>query len=141
MAPLHVFAALALACLGVASQPDCNELVKPMVNLSSSVGKWILHAATTDSEPLTAQMENYTSSWLHVKRILDGNPQIAEIANKVVGRCVYMQTNVSAVGDKLLMAFIANLENKNLYINGQFHETCPDCLMWSDTFKCMAQRR
>ncbi|KAJ3604353.1 hypothetical protein NHX12_029094 [Muraenolepis orangiensis] len=33
------------------------------------------------------------------------------------------------------MAFIANLENKNLYINGQFHETCPDCLMWSDTFK------
>ncbi|KAJ3603771.1 hypothetical protein NHX12_028512 [Muraenolepis orangiensis] len=133
MAPLHVFAALALVCLGVASQPDCNELVKPMVNLSSSVGKWILHAATTDSEPMTAQMENYTSSWLHVKRIPDGNPQIAEIANKVNGGCVYIQTNVSAVGDKLLMAL--NLENQNLEFNGQFYETCPDCLLWSDTVK------
>ncbi|CAL8346635.1 unnamed protein product [Lota lota] len=130
MAPQLVFAALALACLGVASQPDCNELVKPLADLSSSLGKWIFYAGTTDTEESLAKLETFSSSWIHPKHLPNGGPETMEFADRVAGKCIYVEANVTAVGDRIHMAF--TYENRSYVHDGQHLETCPDCLLWTD---------
>ncbi|KAK0134242.1 hypothetical protein N1851_030193 [Merluccius polli] len=133
MAPQLILAALALVCLGVASQPDCSDLVKPLTDYSSSLGKWIFYAGTSNTEESLAKLKTFTSSWIRSKRVSDGRPEVMEFADKVNGKCVYVDANITTVDDRIFIAF--NYQNQTHVHNGQHLETCPDCLLWTDTTK------
>ncbi|KAJ3603944.1 hypothetical protein NHX12_028685, partial [Muraenolepis orangiensis] len=50
--------------------------------------------------------------------------------------CKFNSTNsCDNMYTRMYSARPVTLENQNLEFNGQFYETCPDCLMWSDTAK------
>ncbi|KAG7256662.1 hypothetical protein CRUP_014080 [Coryphaenoides rupestris] len=164
--PQLAFAVLALACLGVASEHDCDELVKPMTDFSSASGKWIFHAGTADSEDALAKLKTIISSWIHPKYSSDGScPEPMEIADKIEGKCVYIDANLTTIGDRVVMEceynttstlqccgsvfwrpcciclpvclspFTDTFENHTQVNDGQHLETCDDCLMWTGTTK------
>ncbi|KAJ3580889.1 hypothetical protein NHX12_017378, partial [Muraenolepis orangiensis] len=130
LAPGLILAALALAGLGVASPLDCDELIKPLVDHASTLGKWIYHAGAYDKEESFAKFENMTSSWLFLSDLSDGRPKTLEYADKLNGQCLYGKSNLTTVGNMTLGEF--TYDNQTHVHEGQHLETCPDCLLWED---------
>ncbi|KAJ3604742.1 hypothetical protein NHX12_029481, partial [Muraenolepis orangiensis] len=152
MAPQLVFTALALACLGVASEPDCNELVKPLANLRSMIlpfhetcpdcvmwsdikafdSKEVrrLFLFTKTREMTLPNLERFKQQaacfnftlGLHMGSYTDLCPEEKEERPFLDVECLLPPTGLEGV----------NIQNETLVYDGQFHETCPDCVMWSD---------
>ncbi|KAG7242495.1 hypothetical protein INR49_020907 [Caranx melampygus] len=73
MAAQLVIALLALTSLGAASEPDCKELVKPLVLDSHSpiYGKWVLHVGSWDEPALKNDLVTVNSSWVEISASSD----------------------------------------------------------------------
>ncbi|XP_074494313.1 alpha-1-acid glycoprotein 1-like [Sebastes fasciatus] len=124
-------ALLALSSLTAASDPACEELLKPQGDQTKVTGKWIYIAGTSDNEELLKQLRNVNSSWIELLPIPDGDDMTLRYVDKLDGKCVTGAVNFTFSGNTTVVTF---------HFNGSDHEhigqhlvTCPDCIVWTDT--------
>lgn len=122
---------LALSSLTAASDPDCDELRKPLEDRSRVVGKWIFQAGSSDNKNLLTQLRVLNSSWIELSRIPDSDDMTLHWADKVNGKCLHGTINST---------FSENSTKVTFHFNSSIHEhvgkhlvTCPDCIVWTDT--------
>ncbi|XP_028312146.1 uncharacterized protein LOC114469132 [Gouania willdenowi] len=134
MAPQLLVALLALTSLCAASEPDCKELVKPLVLDSHSpiYGKWILHVGTWDEPELKSDLVAAHSSWVDLSASSDSGILSLYWADRLNGeKCLQGLANASISGMTTHTNF--NINGHTSYHDGKYYETCSDCLLSEDT--------
>ncbi|XP_029017894.1 uncharacterized protein LOC114862103 [Betta splendens] len=133
MAAQLAVALLALASLGAASQPDCKELVKPLVMDSHSpiYGRWILHVGTWDKPGLRSDLVSVSSSWVEVSASTDSGVITIYWADRLNGKC--LQGLANATVSEITSHTTYNINGHTSYHDGKYYETCDDCLLSEDT--------
>ncbi|XP_074525648.1 saxitoxin and tetrodotoxin-binding protein 2-like [Halichoeres trimaculatus] len=134
MAAQLVVALLALASLcAAAPEPNCKELVKPLVLDSHSpiYGKWVLHVASWDEPDLKSDLVVVNSSWVDLSASSDTGFIALYWADRVGGKCLQGSTNATVTGMTSHITF--NINGHTSYHEGKYYETCTDCLLSEDT--------
>lgn len=134
MATQLVVALLAFTSLSAASEPDCKELVKPLVLDSHSpiYGKWVLHIGSWDSHGLKTDLMSVHSSWVKLSPTSDSGVISLYWADRLgEDKCLQGAANVSISGITSHTTFIIN--GHTSYHDGKYYETCSDCLLSEDT--------
>ncbi|XP_072244175.1 saxitoxin and tetrodotoxin-binding protein 1-like [Leuresthes tenuis] len=134
MAAQLVVALLALASLGAASEPDCKELVKPLVLDSHSpiYGKWVLHVGSWDEPSLKSDLVSVNSSWVELSPSSDNEDITLYWADRLnEEKCLQGVANVTMSGMTSHTTFIIN--GHTSYHDGKYYATCSDCLLSEDT--------
>uniref|UniRef100_A0A668W1H0 Uncharacterized protein n=1 Tax=Oreochromis aureus TaxID=47969 RepID=A0A668W1H0_OREAU len=153
MAAQQVIVLLALASLGVASKPDCKELVKPLVLDSHSpkqqspesrldfiflsvcwkiYGKWVLHVASWDDPGLKDDILSVNSSWLDVSASSESGVITIYWADRLNGnKCLQGIANATISGMTSHTTY--NINGHTSYHDGKYYETCSNCLLSEDT--------
>uniref|UniRef100_A0A674DG91 Uncharacterized LOC115164373 n=1 Tax=Salmo trutta TaxID=8032 RepID=A0A674DG91_SALTR len=129
MAVQLVVALLALASLSAASVPDCKELVKPLVleDHTELYGKWVYVMGSADHLFFQNALGTLKSSWIDLSATSDHKVVTLRWGDRIDGKCV-MGTTHATISGTTSTVHIHLSEHK-----GQYLETCPDCLLWSDT--------
>ncbi|KAM9360824.1 uncharacterized protein ABDE67_001455 [Symphorus nematophorus] len=125
-------ALLALSSLTAASDPDCEELIKPLEDRRRVSGKWIFYAGTSDNQELLKELQTINSSWIELSPIPDSDDMSLRYGDKMEeGKCHHGGVNATFTGNSTKVTF---------YFNSTTHEhvgkhlvTCPDCILWIDT--------
>ncbi|CAL8329567.1 unnamed protein product [Arctogadus glacialis] len=122
---------LALAPLGAASAPDCEDLVKPYIPEDSTLvfGKWVYVMGSGDPMPYRKALDAMKSSWIELSPTQDSQLVTLRWGDHCFNRCIYGETNGTVSG--VATTFRKNLSNHK----GHILHTCPDCLLWTDTFR------
>lgn len=134
MATQLVVALLALASLGAASEPDCKELVKPLVLDSHSpiYGKWVLHVGTWDKAGLKADLVSVNSSWVELSPSSHSEVITIYWSDRInEDTCLSGIANATVSGMTSHSTYIIN--GHTSYHDGKYYETCSDCLLSEDT--------
>ncbi|KAM9393979.1 saxitoxin and tetrodotoxin-binding protein 2-like [Pholidichthys leucotaenia] len=135
MAAQLVVALLALTSLGVASEPDCKELVKPLLLDSHSpiYGKWVLHVGMWDESGLKNDLVSVTSAWLELSPSTESEVITLYWADRLKngGKCLQGIANATVSGITTHTTF--NINGHTSYHDGKYYETCSDCLLSEDT--------
>ncbi|MEQ2235535.1 hypothetical protein ILYODFUR_003307 [Ilyodon furcidens] len=134
MAAQLVVALLAFISLSVSSEPDCKELVKPLVLDSHSpiYGKWVLHVGSWDKHDLKTDLQSVHSSWVELSPTTDSGVISLYWADRLnEDKCLQDAANVSISGITSHTTFIIN--GHTSYHDGKYYETCSDCLLSEDT--------
>ncbi|KAI4819975.1 hypothetical protein KUCAC02_027975 [Chaenocephalus aceratus] len=125
-------ALLALSSLTAASDPVCEDLLKPLEDRSRVAGKWIFHAGVSDTEDLMSVLKTLNSSWIKLTPI-PGSEVVMTLrwGDKINGKCLYGSVNYT---------FSVNDTQGTFNFNGTDHghirtqlQSCTDCILWSDT--------
>ncbi|CAB1322086.1 unnamed protein product, partial [Coregonus sp. 'balchen'] len=124
-----VVALLALGFLSAASAPVCKELVKPLVleDHTEIYGKWVYVMGSADHSVFQNALGTLKSSWIDLSATSDHQVVTLRWGDRIDGKCVVGATNATISGTTSTV-HIHSSEHK-----GQYLETCPDCLQWSDT--------
>ncbi|XP_042187409.1 uncharacterized protein LOC121847934 isoform X1 [Oncorhynchus tshawytscha] len=124
-----VVSLLALASLNAASTPLCKELVKPLVleDHTEIYGKWVYVMGSADHSVFQKALGTLKSSWIDLSATSDHQVVTLRWGDRIDGKCVVGATNATISGTTSTV-HIHLSEHK-----GQYLETCPDCLLWSDT--------
>ncbi|CAB1438416.1 unnamed protein product [Pleuronectes platessa] len=134
MAAQLVAALLALASLGVSSEPtDCKELVKPLVLDSHSpiYGKWVYHVGTWDEPGLKTDLSTVNSSWVELSSSSDSGVMTIYWADRLNDdKCLQGLANATISGMTSHTNF--NINGHSSYHDGKYYETCADCLLSED---------
>ncbi|KAK0134243.1 Saxitoxin and tetrodotoxin-binding protein 2 [Merluccius polli] len=134
MAAQLALALLALASLCAASQPDCDELVKPLVLDSHSpiYGKWVLRVGSWDQPDLKKDLTTVNSSWVDLSASTDNGVLTIYWADRLNDdKCLQGLANATISGMTSHTTFIIN--GHTSYHDGKYYETCDDCLLSEDT--------
>ncbi|XP_034547979.1 uncharacterized protein LOC117818940 [Notolabrus celidotus] len=134
MAAQLVVALLALTSLcAAAPEPDCTELLKPLVLDSHSpiYGKWVLHVASWDESDLKSDLVAVNSSWVELSASSETGFISLYWADRVGEKCLQGSTNASVSGMTSHTTF--NINGHTSYHEGKYYETCSDCLLSEDT--------
>ncbi|KAJ3604603.1 hypothetical protein NHX12_029343 [Muraenolepis orangiensis] len=127
-------ALLALTSLCVASEPDCEELVKPLVLDSHSpiYGKWVLHVASWDQPGLKKDLATVKSSWVDLSASTDNGVMTIYWADRVNDdKCLQGVANATITGMTSHTTF--NINGHTSYHDGKYYESCAECLLSEDT--------
>ncbi|KAM4745295.1 uncharacterized protein FYW61_011876 [Anableps anableps] len=124
------FTLLALSSLAAASDPGCDELIKPLEDRSKIYGKWVLHAGASDSEQNLKAKKIVNSSWIKLSTIPDSDEFNLHYMDKIEGKCVCGTLNSSTSGNATKVIFYYNSTTYEHI--GRFLETCNDCALWAD---------
>ncbi|XP_032372072.1 uncharacterized protein LOC116689620 isoform X1 [Etheostoma spectabile] len=134
MAAQLVVALLALTSLGAASEPDCKELVKPLVLDSHSpiYGKWVLHVGSWDQPGLKKDLLMVNSSWVDLSASSDSGVITIYWSDRLSeDKCLQGVANATVSGMTSHTTF--NINGHTSYHDGKYYETCSDCLLSEDT--------
>ncbi|CAJ1068906.1 uncharacterized protein LOC117818940 [Xyrichtys novacula] len=134
MAAQLVVALLALTSLcAAAPEPNCKELVKPLVldNHSPIYGKWVLHVASWDEPGLKDDLIAVNSSWVELSASSDSAFISLYWADRLREKCLQGSTNATVSGMTSHTTF--NINGHTSYHEGKYYETCSDCLLSEDT--------
>ncbi|KAK2837370.1 hypothetical protein Q5P01_014582 [Channa striata] len=133
MAAQLVVALLALTSLGAASEPDCKELVKPLVLDSHSpiYGKWVLHVGAWDQPGLKNDLVSVNSSWVELSASPDSGVITIYWADRLKNKCLQGIANATISGMASHTTY--NINGHTSYHDGKYYETCADCLLSEDT--------
>ncbi|XP_017269179.1 uncharacterized protein LOC108234475 [Kryptolebias marmoratus] len=134
MAAQLVVALLAFTSLSFASEPDCKELVKPLVLDSHSpiYGKWVLHVGSWDKPGLKSDLLSVNSSWVELSPSSDSGVITIYWADRLKDdKCLHGPANATISGTTSHTTFIIN--GHTSYHDGKYYETCSDCLLSEDT--------
>ncbi|KAK5619788.1 hypothetical protein CRENBAI_007314 [Crenichthys baileyi] len=124
------FALLALYSLAAASDPGCDELIKPLEDCSKIYGQWVLHALASNGERNLKAKEILNSFWVKLAAIPDSDEFSMHYMEKIEGKCVCGTLNSSTSGNATKVIFYYN-STTHEHI-GRFLETCADCMLWTD---------
>uniref|UniRef100_A0A7N6BEG4 Apolipoprotein M n=1 Tax=Anabas testudineus TaxID=64144 RepID=A0A7N6BEG4_ANATE len=126
---------LAFASLSAASAPDCKDLVKPFMCVLTFYmqifGKWVYVMGAGDPKPYHKAMESVKSSWIDLSPTSDSQIVTLRWGDHCFNRCILGEVNATVSG--LATTFRKNLSDHK----GHILQTCPDCLLWTDTFRNM----
>ncbi|KAK5910097.1 hypothetical protein CesoFtcFv8_003966 [Champsocephalus esox] len=124
-------ALLALSSLTAASDPVCEDLLKPLESRSRVAGKWIFHAGVSDTGDLMRVLKTLNSSWIKLTPIPGSEAMTLHWGDKINGKCLYGSVNY---------IFSVNDTQGTFNFNGSDHghirthlQSCTDCILWSDT--------
>ncbi|XP_038147747.1 uncharacterized protein LOC119787782 [Cyprinodon tularosa] len=134
MAAQLVVALLAFTSLSATAEPDCKELVKPLVLDSHSpiYGKWVLHVGSWDKHGLKSDLQSVHSSWVDLSPTSDSGVIALYWADRLnEDKCLQGAANITISGITSHTAFIIN--GHTSYHDGKYYETCSDCLLSEDT--------
>uniref|UniRef100_UPI0037E75EFD saxitoxin and tetrodotoxin-binding protein 2-like n=1 Tax=Semicossyphus pulcher TaxID=241346 RepID=UPI0037E75EFD len=134
MAAQLVVALLALASLcAAAPEPDCKELVKPLVLDSHSpiYGKWVLHVGSWDEPGLKSDLVTVNASWVELSASSDSGVMTVYWADRLGDKCLQGLANATVSGMTSHTTF--NINGHTSYHDGKYYETCSDCLLSEDT--------
>ncbi|CAL8346630.1 unnamed protein product [Lota lota] len=134
MAAQLAVALLALTSLCVASQPHCDELVKPLVLDSHSpiYGKWVLHVGSWDKPGLKNDLMTLNSSWVDLSASTDNGVMTIYWADRLNDdKCLQGVANATISGMTSHTTF--NINGHTSYHDGKYYETCAECLLSEDT--------
>ncbi|KAM9392324.1 uncharacterized protein KZ484_003795 [Pholidichthys leucotaenia] len=131
MALLAVVFLLSLTSFSAASVPDCKDLVKPFIPEDPKLvlGKWIYVMGAGDPKPYHTALESLKASWIDLIPNNDSQTVTLRWGDYCFNRCIYGEVNATVSG--LATTFRKNLSNHK----GHILQTCPDCLLWTDTFR------
>jgi len=124
-------ALLALSSLTAASDPDCEELLKPLEDHTQIAGKWIFHVGTSSHEECLSELKTVSSSWIELSPIPGSDDMTLRWADKMNGKCFPGSVNSTFSGNTTTVTFSFNSTNREHV--GKNLKTCPDCFLWSDT--------
>ncbi|XP_070690647.1 uncharacterized protein [Pempheris klunzingeri] len=124
-------ALLALSSLTAASDPDCEELLKPLEDRSQVYGKWIWHAGISDNKMTMEELKLINSSWIDFTPIPDSDDMTLHWADKTNDGCHYGTLNTTFLGNYSQMIF--NYNNTSHKVVGRHLVTCPNCTVWTDS--------
>ncbi|CAL9708251.1 unnamed protein product [Knipowitschia caucasica] len=131
---LYVFL-LALAFLRATAEPECQNLVKPLVLDSHSpiYGKWVLHVASWDKEELKDDLFSVKASLVELSAHADNEHLTVYWADRMRkdDSCLQGLTNATVSGLTTHATF--NINGHTSYHEGKYYETCADCLLSEDT--------
>ncbi|XP_040011208.1 uncharacterized protein LOC120805228 [Xiphias gladius] len=123
-------ALLALSSLTAASDPGCEELIKPLEDRSQVSGKWIFHAGTADNTELLKELKTINSSWMELSPSSDTDNMTLHWGDKVDGKCHYGGANFTFSENSTKVTF--NFKSSTHEHVGKHLVTCPDCVVWTD---------
>ncbi|KAM9743111.1 uncharacterized protein ACNS7B_010728 [Menidia menidia] len=123
-------ALLALSSLSAASEPDCDEHIKPLEDQSKIYGKWIFQILASDNEQLLKEIKISNSSWSTVFSTPESNDISMTYADRIDGKCVYGNASSTPSGNLTKLTFLFNSTSYEHF--GRYLETCPDCVLWMD---------
>ncbi|XP_071060398.1 uncharacterized protein [Pseudochaenichthys georgianus] len=133
-------ALLALSSLTAASDPVCEDLLKPLGDRSRVAGKWIFHAGVSDTGDLMSVLKTLNSSWIKLTPIPGSEVMTLRWGDKINGKCLYGSVNYTfSVNDTQgtcnpFSRFKNDLkcitDHGNIWTQLQ---SCTDCILWSDT--------
>ncbi|XP_077378881.1 uncharacterized protein LOC144019595 [Festucalex cinctus] len=126
-----VYFLCALAALCGASAPDCEDLVQPFVpeDPQTVFGKWVYVMGAGDPLPYHQAVASLKSSWIDVSPTSENNIVTLRWGDYCFNRCIFGEANATVT--ELAITFRKNLCDHKGYIL----KTCPDCLLWTDTFQ------
>ncbi|XP_029296056.1 uncharacterized protein LOC115013719 [Cottoperca gobio] len=124
-------ALLALCSLAAASDPSCEDLLKPLEDRSRVSGKWIFYAGASDNEELMKTLRIIKNSWIDLSLIPDSDNLTVRWGDKIDGKCHYGGVNSSFSGNYTRVTFTFNATDHEHV--GKHLVTCPDCILWTDT--------
>ncbi|CAL1585768.1 unnamed protein product [Knipowitschia caucasica] len=135
MAPqLYVFL-LVLAFLRATAEPECQNLVKPLVldRHSPIYGKWVLHVASWDKEELKDGLFSLKATMMEVSAHADNEHLTVYWVDRMRkdDSCLQGLINSTVSGQTVRGAY--NNNGHTIYREGKFYETCADCLLSEDT--------
>ncbi|XP_004072483.1 uncharacterized protein LOC101158029 [Oryzias latipes] len=131
MALLVAVLLLAVVPLCAASAPDCDELVKPFMPEDSKLvfGKWVYVMGAGDPLHYHDALGSLRNSWIDLSPTSNDQVVILRWGDYCFNRCIFGEVNATVTG-------IATTFQKNLSDHkGHILQTCPDCLLWTDTFR------
>ncbi|KAK5932684.1 hypothetical protein CgunFtcFv8_004368 [Champsocephalus gunnari] len=133
MAAQLVVALLAFTSLSAASDPNCTELVKPLVLDSHSpiYGRWVLHVGTWDQPSLKSDLVLVNGSWVDLSASSDSGVMTIYWADRLKDKCLQGLANATISGMTSHTTF--NINGHTSYHDGKYYETCSDCLLSEDT--------
>lgn len=124
-------ALLALFSLTAASDPGCEELLKPLEDRNKVSGKWIFHAGTSDNEKLLEELRTINSSWIELSPIPDSDDMTLRWGDKMDGKCHTGGVNTTFSENSTIVTFHFNSSDHEHV--GKYLVSCPDCILWTDT--------
>ncbi|CAK6970491.1 uncharacterized protein LOC128365141 isoform X3 [Scomber scombrus] len=122
-------ALLALSSLTAASDPDCEELLKPLEDRSQVSGKWIYRVGTSTSEEVLRELQTLSSSWIEYIPILGSDEMTMRWAEKVDGKCILGSVNTTSSENSTTVIFRYN--GTDYEDVGKYLKTCTDCVLWT----------
>ncbi|KAI9521583.1 hypothetical protein NQZ68_003737 [Dissostichus eleginoides] len=124
-------ALLALSSLTAASDPVCEDLLKPLENRSRVAGKWIFHAGVSDTGDIMGVLKNVNSSWMKITPIPGSEDMTLRWGDKINGKCMYGGINYTFSGNDTKVTF--NFKDTDHLHIGRHLGSCTDCILWTDT--------
>ncbi|KAK1893358.1 Serine--tRNA ligase [Dissostichus eleginoides] len=100
MAAQLVVALLAFTSLSAASDPNCTELVKPLLLDSHSpiYGRWVLHVGTWDQPGLKSDLVSVNGSWVDLSASSDSGVMTIYWADRLEDKCLQGLANATISG-------------------------------------------
>ncbi|KAL3975934.1 adhesion G-protein coupled receptor G6 [Sarotherodon galilaeus] len=123
-------ALLALSSLSGASDPGCEELIKPLEDRSKILGKWIFYAGTSDSEEQLKELKTVHSFWVEQTPIPDSEDLLNRFGHKADGKCYHGNVTATFLGNSSTDTY--NYTSSSHEHLGKHLATCPDCMLWTD---------
>uniref|UniRef100_A0A3B4UUU5 Apolipoprotein M n=1 Tax=Seriola dumerili TaxID=41447 RepID=A0A3B4UUU5_SERDU len=124
-------ALLALSSLTAASDPGCEELIKPLDDGNQLFGKWIFHSGTSDNANSLRDLKTVNSSWIKLSPTPDNDVMTLSWGDKVDGKCHYGSVNFTFSVNSTKVTFSFNSSSHDHV--GNYLVTCPECILWTDT--------
>ncbi|XP_063346106.1 uncharacterized protein LOC134639031 [Pelmatolapia mariae] len=123
-------ALLALFSLSGASDPGCEELIKPVEDRSKLWGKWIFYAGTSDSKEQLKELKTVHSFWVDQTPIPNSDDMLGRFGHKEDGKCYHGSVTATFVGNSSSDTYCYN-SSSHEHI-GKHLATCPDCMLWTE---------
>ncbi|XP_072289656.1 saxitoxin and tetrodotoxin-binding protein 1-like [Eucyclogobius newberryi] len=135
MAPQLYICLLALVFLRATAEPECKNLVKPLVLDSHSpiYGRWVLSVASWDKDELKDDLFSVKASLVELSAHPDNEHLTVFWADRMRkdDTCLQGLTNATISGMTAHTTF--NINGHTSYHDGKYYETCADCLLSEDT--------
>ncbi|XP_054630792.1 uncharacterized protein LOC129180386 [Dunckerocampus dactyliophorus] len=122
------------ALCAASSEPDCKDLVKPLLldDHSPVFGKWVLHVGSWDEPGLKSDLVVVNTSWIELSPSSQTGVISLYWADRLTDdKCLQGSADVTVTGMTSHATF--NINNHTSYHEGKYYETCADCLFSEDT--------
>ncbi|XP_066506079.1 saxitoxin and tetrodotoxin-binding protein 2 [Hoplias malabaricus] len=121
---------LSLLTLSLASDPNCEDLLKPLVledDYSSINGKWIFTEGIATHPLFTNILKTVNSSWIEFGPSSFTDTLTLSQGNMLNGKCEFVTVNATVKNSNVLVS------EKGVSSLGTFLPSCPDCLTMNFT--------